>query len=116
MEEPMIPDSIRCELEDKGGLNGIISSLPDDQKLKDIASIAHALSDPVRVRVLFALCLQPICVCLLVAITGYAYSKVSYHLSLLKGSGLAFSKQEGNYLIYYPTDTGRKIVEWIETL
>ena len=111
-----IPDSIRCELEEKGGLDGIIESLPDNQKLKDIVSIARALSDPVRVRVLFALSVQPMCVCLLVAMTGYAYSKMSYHLSILKEGGLIYSRQEGNYLIYHPTDQGREIVERIETL
>jgi len=116
MEETEIPDSIRCELEEKGGIDGIIESLPDDQKIEDIASIARALSDPVRVRVLFALSVQPMCVCLLVAMTGYAYSKMSYHLSVLKEGGLVCARQEGNYLIYYPTDQGRGIVERIETL
>lgn len=114
MEEIEIPDSIRCELEEKGGIGGIIELLPDDQKVEDVASIARALSDPVRFRVLFALSMQPMCVCLLVAMTGYAYSKMSYHLSVLKESSLVCARQEGNYLIYYPTDTGRRIVEWVE--
>lgn len=113
MDEIEIPDSIRCELEEKGGTAGIVESLPDDQKLKDIASIARALSDPVRVRVLFALSVQPMCVCLLVAMTGYAYSKMSYHLSVLKGGGLVCARQEGNYLIYYPTDLGRRVALWV---
>lgn len=114
MEEIEIPDSIRCELEEKGGIDGIVRLLPDDQKIKDIASIARALSDPVRLRVLIALCIQPMCVCLLVAMTGYAYSKMSYHLSVLRDSGLVCARQEGNYLIYYPTDPGRRVVEWVE--
>jgi DNA-binding transcriptional ArsR family regulator len=46
--------------------------------------------------------------------TGYAYSKMSYHLSGLKDSGLIYSKQEGNYLIYYPTDLGKKVVGLVE--
>jgi DNA-binding transcriptional ArsR family regulator len=115
MEKTEIPDSIRCEFEEKGGIDGIIELLPDDQRIKYITSIARAVSDPVRLRVLFALCIQPMCVCLIIAMTGYAYSKMSYHLSILKDSGLTCSKQEGNYLIYYPTDMGRKVVDWIET-
>ena len=113
MDEIEIPDSIRCELEAKGGLNEIMESLPDDQTIEDIVSIARALSDPVRVRVLFALSVQPMCVCLLVAMTGYAYSKMSYHLSVLKEGGLVCARQEGNYLIYYPTDLGRRVALWI---
>lgn len=80
MDAIEIPDSIRCELEEKGGIAGIAESLPDDRKIEDIVSVARALSDPVRVRVLFTLAVQPVCVCLLVAMTGYAYSKMSYHL------------------------------------
>jgi DNA-binding transcriptional ArsR family regulator len=113
MEEIEIPDSIRYEFEEKGGLDGIVKLLPDDQRIGHINSIARAISDPVRLRVLFALCIQPMCVCLIVAMTDYAYSKMSYHLSVLRDSGLIYSKQEGNYLIYYPTDLGRKVVDWI---
>ncbi len=109
MDEIEIPDSIRCELVRKGGIDGITKSLPDDQTIEDIVSVARALSDPVRVKVLFALCMQPMCVCLLVAMTGYAYSKMSYHLSVLKEGGLVCARQEGNYLIYYPTDLGRRV-------
>ena len=113
MEKIEIPDSIRCEFEEKGGIEGIVELLPDDQSLEYINSIARAISDPVRLRVLFALCIQPMCVCLIVAMTEYAYSKMSYHLSILKESGLIYSKQEGNYLIYHPTDLGNKVVQWI---
>ncbi len=112
MDEIEMPDSIRFELEGKGGIAGIVESLPDDRMIGDIASIAHVLSDPVRVSVLFALSVQPMCVCLLVAMTGYAYSKMSYHLSVLKGGGLVCTRQEGNYLIYYPTDLGRRVALW----
>ncbi len=114
MDKIEIPDSIRCELEEKGGIAGIAGLLPGDQKIAAIVSVARALSDPVRVKVLFALSVQPMCVCLLVAMTGYAYSKMSYHLSMLKEGGLVCSRQEGNYLIYYPTDLGRKVVDGVE--
>ena len=113
MDAIEIPDSIRCELEEKGGIAGIAESLPDDRKIEDIVSVARALSDPVRVRVLFTLAVQPVCVCLLVAMTGYAYSKMSYHLSVLKEGGLVCARQEGNYLIYHPTDLGRRVTLWI---
>ena len=113
MEETEIPDSIRCELEEKGGIDGIMELLPDYRTIEGIVSVARALSDPVRVKVLFAPSVQPMCVCLLVAMTGYAYSKMSYHLSVLKEGGLVFARQEGNYLIYHPTDFGRRVALWL---
>jgi len=109
-----MPDSIRCELEEKGGITGIARVLPDDRKIETIVSVARALSDPMRIKVIFALFMQPMCVCLLVTMTGYAYSKMSYHLSVLKESDLVCSRQEGNYLIYYPTDLCRKVVEEVK--
>ena len=114
MEGITIPDSIRCELEEIGGIGGIVKLLPDASKIEAIASIMSVLSDPVRLRVLLALRIQPMCVCLLVAMTGYAYSKMSYHLSVLKEGGLICSRQEGNHLIYYATDAGKKVTEWVK--
>ena len=114
--EIVIPDSIRDDFEEKGGIDGISRSIPDCPRLEEIALIARALSDPVRIRVLLALCVQPMCVCLLVAMTGYSYSKMSYHLNVLKEVGLVRARQEWNYLIYRPTDLGKKVAEYIKSV
>jgi len=42
------------------------------------------------------------------------YSKLSYHLKLLKEAGLVDSKKDKNFLIYRLTDLGRKVLDDVE--
>lgn len=63
-----------------------------------ITSIAAALSDPHRVRVLLALRGGELCVCQLVELLGLAVSTVSRHISLLKSAGLVTDRKEGRWV------------------
>lgn len=71
-----------------------------------IVSLFKLLSDPVRLRILKALELCDLCVCVLVEITDYKYPALSYHLKLLKDAGLVGSKREGSFQIYFLTESG----------
>ena len=44
-----------------------------------------------------------ICVCDIVKVTGLSQSKISYHIKILKGSGLITDRQEGRW-VYYKLD------------
>jgi len=76
----------------------------------DIIVIFRVLSDPIRLRILKALEIEDLCVCVLVEITGCSYSALSYHLKLLKDAGLVTSTRDGNFLIYGLTDKGKGIL------
>lgn len=106
-----IPDPIRKSLEECGGLEGIASSLPGDDEISNLSQTFQALSDPLRVRIMFMLGEQPLCVCLLKALTSVSDSKLSYHLSILKEHDLIVGKQEGNWIIYCLTEKGEDILE-----
>ncbi len=71
-----------------------------------ISKMLGILSDPVRLHILFALAVQELCVCVLVEITDYKYSALSYHLKLLKEMELVDSRREGNFLLYRLTEHG----------
>ncbi|NJD75696.1 MAG: winged helix-turn-helix transcriptional regulator [Candidatus Methanoperedens sp.] len=77
------------------------------------------LSDPVRLHILLALAVQELCVCVLVEITDYKYSALSYHLKLLKEMELVDSRREGNFLLYSLTERGgvtlNMITNFLET-
>ncbi|MCL7474542.1 MAG: metalloregulator ArsR/SmtB family transcription factor [Methanosarcinales archaeon] len=72
------------------------------------ASLFKVLADPVRLRILKALEICDLCVCVLVEITDYKYPALSYHLKLLKDAELVGSKREGNFQIYFLTEFGIK--------
>jgi len=60
----------------------------------------HALSDPLRVKVLDLLRHQELCVCDLCAALEVSQSKLSFHLKALKEAQLVQSRQEGRWIYY----------------
>lgn len=103
-----IPDIIQCDLDDVGGVKGLIGRLPSKKNIETISAIHHALADPVRVTILSLLEIQPLCVCVIRECIGIAGSKLSYHLNIMKESGLIDSEQQGNWIIYRLTEKGKK--------
>jgi len=103
-----IPESIQRSLDTIGGISGLCAYVPDDTVIRQISGIHHALSDPVRIRILHLVGVQPLCVCVIKACIGIADSKLSYHLTVLKKAGLIEGSQQGNWIIYSITDTGRE--------
>lgn len=73
--------------------------------------VFKALSDPIRLRILKTLHIADLCVCVLVELLDCEYSKLSYHLRLLKEAGLIDSQQDGNFLIYRLTQFGDQTID-----
>lgn len=65
-----------------------------------IASGFHALSEPLRIKVLELLRQQELCVCDLCEALGVTQSKLSFQLKTLKEAGLVTSRQEGRWIYY----------------
>ena len=63
----------------------------------------ESLSDPIRVNILELMINGEICVCDIVKATGMSQSKISYHIKILKDSGLISDRQEGRW-VYYRLD------------
>jgi ArsR family transcriptional regulator, arsenate/arsenite/antimonite-responsive transcriptional repressor len=67
----------------------------------EIASVFHALSEPLRVQVLELLRTQELCVCDLCERLEVAQSsKLSFHLKILREAGLVRSRQAGRWIYY----------------
>lgn len=80
----------------------------------DISALFQSLSDPARVRIVEALGVKELCVCVLVDVTGLQYSALSYHLKHLKDAGLVSFKKDGNFLIYSLTPKGEAVHDFIK--
>lgn len=65
-----------------------------------ISSGFHALSEPLRIRLLELLREQELCVCELCEVLEVSQSKLSFHLKTLKEAGLVRSRQEGRWIYY----------------
>ncbi len=66
----------------------------------ETASGFHALSDPLRIRVLELLRQQELCVCELCEKLKVSQSKLSFHLKALKEVSLVRARQEGRWVYY----------------
>ncbi|PLZ97907.1 transcriptional regulator [Fischerella thermalis CCMEE 5268] len=65
-----------------------------------IISGFHALSEPLRLKVLELLRNRELCVCDLCDALGVSQSKLSFHLKTLKEADLVLSRQEGRWIYY----------------
>ena len=63
-------------------------------------SVAKALSDPSRVRALFALRGGELCACQIIALLNLAPSTVSKHMSILRQAGLVRCRKEERWMHY----------------
>jgi ArsR family transcriptional regulator len=109
-EEMEIPDSIREELEQLGGFDALADRIPQREDLEEKSRIYHALSDPLRLTILYLLKDHPLCVCVIKKFVRIADSKLSYHLAILKESGLIIGEYQGNWIIYSLTTAGKPFV------
>lgn len=83
---------------------------------RPVADLLKAIADPDRIKILQALDQRELCVCVLVDLTGLQYSRLSYHLKLLKDMDLVTADKDGKYLIYSLTPKGKKICGLVEML
>lgn len=78
-------------------------TMPSDAIINALAEVFRSLSDPTRVRIIFALSGREMCVCDLAAILSLTGSAVSHQLRLLRGQRLVRYRKEGK-VAYYTLD------------
>ena len=89
---------VRCI--NPGKVRKLAKSLPDSDTLKQLSDIFQILSDPNRLRVLYCLARDEVCVCDLSATLGMSMSAVSHQLRLLRALRLVKSRRDGR-IVYY---------------
>jgi ArsR family transcriptional regulator len=65
-----------------------------------VARWFHALADATRVQIVEMLSHKERCVCELEQVLGLAQSKLSFHLKVLKESGLITDRKDGRWMFY----------------
>jgi ArsR family transcriptional regulator len=77
------------------------------------SDLFKALADPTRVRIIEALGIKELCVCVLVDMTGLKYSALSYRLKNLKDNDIISYRKDGTFLIYSLTPKGKAVHDFI---
>ncbi|MDD1723730.1 MAG: metalloregulator ArsR/SmtB family transcription factor [Methanospirillum sp.] len=109
-----LPEPIEESLCEIGGVDGLKQYLPPDEELLRKKNVFTALSDTTRLRILYLLNVQPLCVCVIKEVIDIADSKLSYHLKTLTTAGLIDKEQDGIFLIYSITQMGKRCIQiWV---
>ena len=88
------------------------SSLPDDEKLCDLADLFKIFGDTTRMRILFSLFESELCVCAIAELLGMTQSAISHQLKVLKDNHLVSNRREGKTIFYFLADDHvRSIIE-----
>ncbi len=79
-------------------------SLPDEEVLYNLADLFKAFSDSTRIKILYALFQEELCVCDLAALLDMTQSAISHQLRVLKSNRLVKFRREGKVIYYSLSD------------
>ena len=76
----------------------------DEEELYDLAELFKVFGDSTRIRMLYVLFEEEMCVCDLAQVLGLTQSAISHQLKILKNSRLVKSRRDGKQIIYALAD------------
>lgn len=77
---------------------------PDENELYDLAELFKVFGDSTRIRILYVLFEEDVCVCDIAEILGMTQSAISHQLKILKNGRLVKGRREGKQIIYSLAD------------
>lgn len=86
-------------------LKKVMSGMPDEEKLYDLAELFKIFGDSTRIRILFVLFESEVCVCDLAEALNMTQSAISHQLKILKRSKLVKNRREGKSVFYSLADS-----------
>jgi ArsR family transcriptional regulator len=90
---------------------------PPPLEAEEARLLLRALADPIRLQVIEALGDGERCVCDLTSELGLAQSKLSFHLKVLKDTGLLADRQSGRWVYYrLQPEALERLRAWLATL
>ena len=86
----------------KGGYTAadIRAALPTDEEIYNLAELFKVFGDSTRIRILYALFEQELCVCDIAGILGLTQTAVSHQLRVLKANKLVKARRDGKIVFY----------------
>ena len=80
------------------------SLLPDEETLNRLSDLFRVFGDGTRIRILYVLFEQEVCVCDIANLLGMTQSAVSHQLRVLKSARLIRSRRDGKTIYYSLSD------------
>lgn len=105
MKRKSTPDKAICEVVSihKKAVANVKKIMKPDETMIRLAETFSALSDPTRVKIIFALLKEELCVCDLANLTHLTTSAISHQLRILRNLKIVRYRKEGR-IVYYSLD------------
>jgi DNA-binding transcriptional ArsR family regulator len=81
-----------------------------DEEFTKLGNLYSVFSDPMRIKIIFALFEREMCVCDISEILSASQSNISHHLAILKANDLVTYKKQGKQVIYSLKDEHIKAI------
>lgn len=89
-----------CTVLHKEIVEKIKQKMPEDAYIYDLAELFKVFADSTRMKIIYALLEEELCVCDLASIVKTTQSAISHQLRLLKQSKLVKFRREGKVIFY----------------
>ncbi|MFQ6084168.1 MAG: ArsR/SmtB family transcription factor [Candidatus Aminicenantia bacterium] len=106
MRRKDITDNAVCEVVsiNKAKVDNVKKIMKSEEIITSLAETFSALSDPTRVKIIFALSKEELCVCDLANLIGLTSSAISHQLRILRNLKIVKYRKEGKIAYYSLAD------------
>ena len=94
-----------CDVIHEDVVNRVREALPESKCFYDLANLYKMFADNTRVRILWAISCEEMCVCDLAVLLGMTKSAISHQLKLLRLSNLVKFNKQGKVVYYSLADS-----------
>lgn len=91
-------------------LNRVKIGLPDDELLTDLGDLFKVFGDSTRIKILYSLFEEEMCVCAIADLLNMTQSAVSHQLKTLKDAKLVSNRRDGKTIYYSLADEHVKTI------
>ena len=96
--------SCDCDVIHEDVVKRVRTAMPHSRDFYDLANLYKMFSDNTRVKILWALSCNPMCVCDLAVLLGMTKSAISHQLKSLRLSNLVRYEKQGKIVYYFLAD------------
>ena len=85
-------------------LERIRKDIPEDEILQDLGDLFKVFGDTTRIKIMYALYEDEMCVCAISELLQMTQSAISHQLKTLKDANLVASRRQGKTIYYHLSD------------
>lgn len=100
----------KCKHDHTDLLGRVKGEMPTDEFLSDLADLYKIFGDSTRIKIMFSLYEEEMCVCAISELLGMTQSAISHQLKVLKDAKLVANRREGKTIYYRLADDHVKTI------